>query len=290
MTKEEKREYMRKYNKEYREKNAAQIKKDKHAHYLKNKPTILAKNKKWREENNDKKKESDKKYRDSHKDEMREYFQQYYIDHQKELLEYQKKNREENKEKIAEYMKKYSESPATYNLWFDRLYPYYGDERIRQDPKDPKLIQIKCYRNECGNWFNPTNKQVSHNFDSINGRGTGWNELYCSDECKEKCPVFGKRSDIDLNKQFEKNANREAQPELREMVLERDNNTCQKCGKSKAEFPNMILHCHHKFPINEDPVCSADIDNCITLCVECHKWVHQNIPGCGYAELRCSET
>ena len=23
------------------------------------------------------------------------------------------------------------------------------------------------------------------------------------------------------------------------------------------------------------------------LCKECHKWVHMNVPGCGYSELKC---
>jgi hypothetical protein len=32
---------------------------------------------------------------------------------------------------------------------------------------------------------------------------------------------------------------------------------------------------------------SADMDNCITLCVKCHKETHR-LPGCGYYELRCN--
>lgn len=83
---------------------------------------------------------------------------------------------------------------------------------------------------------------------------------------------------------------RDDQPQLRDLVLERDNYTCQRegCGKSLADDPDLKLVCHHVFPLNEDPVCSADVDNCITVCVDCHKWIHTHVPGCGYAELRCS--
>jgi len=67
------------------------------------------------------------------------------------------------------------------------------------------------------------------------------------------------------------------------MVLKRDDYTCQKCGSEE------ILHCHHIFPLNENPVMSADINNCITLCKSCHKLAHK-IPGCGYHEMRCDHT
>jgi 5-methylcytosine-specific restriction endonuclease McrA len=72
---------------------------------------------------------------------------------------------------------------------------------------------------------------------------------------------------------------REIQPELRNMVLERDNNQCVKCGNKEN------LQCHHILPAATDPIESADMDNCITLCKDCHKEVHQQ-DGCRYGQLR----
>jgi len=46
------------------------------------------------------------------------------------------------------------------------------------------------------------------------------------------------------------------------------------------------LHCHHIDPVSQNPIESADIDNCITLCKECHKEVHKK-DDCKYHELRC---
>ena len=73
------------------------------------------------------------------------------------------------------------------------------------------------------------------------------------------------------------------------MVFKRDNWTCMNpdCNKSKSEFPELELHCHHIDPVINNPIESADIDNCITLCKECHINAHKKTPGCGYAELRC---
>ena len=71
------------------------------------------------------------------------------------------------------------------------------------------------------------------------------------------------------------------------MVLERDQWTCHKCHSSKLENNNLELHCHHIDPVVNNPVESADADNCITLCKECHKEVHKTISGCKYSELKC---
>lgn len=65
------------------------------------------------------------------------------------------------------------------------------------------------------------------------------------------------------------------------MVLERDSWTCQKCNKVDVE-----LHCHHFEGIMINPIESADIDMCITLCVRCHKEAHLDI-GCRYIDLSC---
>lgn len=68
------------------------------------------------------------------------------------------------------------------------------------------------------------------------------------------------------------------QPELRQMVFERDNWICWKCGTTES------LHCHHKEGIRWEPLQSADMDMCITLCKKCHKEVHKK-DGCGYNEM-----
>jgi 5-methylcytosine-specific restriction endonuclease McrA len=72
---------------------------------------------------------------------------------------------------------------------------------------------------------------------------------------------------------------REVQNELRQMVLERDNYTCQKCGSTEN------LQCHHILPVAVEPLLSADVDNCITLCYNCHRKAHKQ-DGCRYGQLR----
>lgn len=51
-------------------------------------------------------------------------------------------------------------------------------------------------------------------------------------------------------------------------VLERDNNTCQKCGAKNN------LHAHHKKSFSKHPTLRFVLENGITLCVDCHRKLH----------------
>ena len=170
---------------------------------------------------------------------------------------------------------------------FDQYYDHLKiTESCRKDPDNPELLQVKC--KYCNNWFNPTNNQVQHRIYALNTgfrNKVGENNLYCSNACKKSCSTYRTRK---YERGHAPATSREVQPELRKIVLERDNWTCQKCGKSKKDNPELILHCHHIFPLNENPIESADVDTCITYCKECHIKVHNSTPGCQLKELRCS--
>jgi 5-methylcytosine-specific restriction endonuclease McrA len=115
------------------------------------------------------------------------------------------------------------------------------------------------------------------------------NRLYCSDSCKEECPIYKKTSYILMKEDAIRagrlnwiELNREVQPELRQMVFKRDDYKCIKCGSKEN------LHCHHIEGIRWEPLESADIDKCITVCKTCHKEIHMK-KDCGYNDLKCKE-
>jgi len=101
-------------------------------------------------------------------------------------------------------------------------------------------------------------------------------KFYCSDGCKKECPLYKK---VKYYRGKEGHSSREVQSQLRQLTFNRDNYICQKCGSIEH------LHCHHIKAVVTDPIESADIDNCITLCKQCHKEVHK-LSGCGYSELK----
>jgi 5-methylcytosine-specific restriction endonuclease McrA len=154
--------------------------------------------------------------------------------------------------------------------------PQLGRSEItRPDPEEPTILQAKC--NYCGKWFRPSRSAIKGRLIALNSSDAGEIRLYCSKECKRECPVFWKRL---YPQGFKKATSREVQPDLRQMVFERDEWVCQRCGR------DISLNCHHIESISRNPIESADIDNCITLCKRCHKWAHSQ-EGCRYFELRC---
>ncbi len=217
------------------------------------------------------------------KDCKKEVDQKNYIKFNTEIKNRKKEYREENIDTIREHDKDYRNSLAKYDTHYSKLEPY---EECRRDPKNPELLQVRCKYSGCNKWFNPTNQRVADRVKSINGKTTSGAEcnFYCSDECKLKCPIYGKikfPEGLNPNKDL-----RPMQYELREMVIEENGCICEKCGKTKEEYPDLTFICHHVIPVKKDPIQSADKDNCVILCKECHEWIHKNIPGCTYFEIK----
>ena len=278
----------REKDKEYREQNKDKLKEYDKEYREQNKDKIKEKKKKYKEQNKDKlkeyQKEYSKEYREQNKDKIKERMKEYYEQNKDKLKEKYKEYREQNKDKIKEYREKnkdrINERKKEYNK-SNVLYETYKDKLIGIDYKSDEegYLLVRC--KYCNKWFHPTNLSVK-NFIKA---GDGTNNLYCSDGCKKSCPTYGMRK---YEKGYRQNTSREVQPELRKLVLERDNWTCQKCGRNKDEDINLILHCHHIDPVKNNPIESADIDNCVTLCKECHKEAHRR-KGCRYIDLaNCS--
>ena len=177
----------------------------------------------------------------------------------------------------------YNRNIPMYDTYVHQLEPI---EQCRCSPNDSNILQVKC--TYCDKWYTPKLTNVLQRIQFIKGndRYPSESRFYCSKNCKTACPIFGmsadqliKRDRIAAGAISHNKLGREVQIELRKMVLERDAHTCQKCGSKEP------LHCHHIDPVAHNPIESADMDSCITFCVECHKEAHK-LPGCGYGELR----
>ena len=155
-------------------------------------------------------------------------------------------------------------------------------EEVRRSPDDNAILEVRC--TYCGRWFGPSYQQVTQRIRVLYGQkgAAGESRLYCSQNCKKSCPTFRK---ISWPEGYKPATSREVQPQLRQMRLEIDDYTCQKCGKTIDEAE---LHCHHYTGTMQNPIESADLDNTITVCKKCHKWVHTQ-EGCRYFELRCGK-
>lgn len=55
-------------------------------------------------------------------------------------------------------------------------------------------------------------------------------------------------------------------------VRQRDDHRCRRCGK-RDEKNN---HAHHVAPRSRRPDLKLNLDNGITVCFDCHNWIHAN--------------
>lgn len=184
---------------------------------------------------------------------------------------------EEHKKKIGDSLRGQTwtwKKPKVTKPLYDTYNPQisYAEETR----KCGEFIEVRCLY--CGKWFIPTIPAIRNRIYSLRGEYLGENRLYCSTACKKSCPTYHK---ILYPADFEINTAREVQPELRKMVFERDKYTCVKCGKKGG-----TLHCHHIEGILWEPLESADIDKCLTVCKKCHGVIHKK-DGCKYNEMRC---
>jgi len=260
--------------KEYRENNKDKTKEYQKEYYENNKDKIAEYQKEWYENNKDKRKEYGKEWYENNKDKRKEYGKEYYENNKDKRKEYGKEYYENKKSEIRKHAKNWSRSSSTYNIFANQI--SYAEE-VRKDPENKVLLQVKC--TYCGKWFNPKNNQVRHRINALNGKGEGEGRFYCSNECKKLCPIY-KKVKYSAEETNTKNLSREVQPELRQMVFERDEWTCIKCGETVG------LQCHHIEGIQWNPIESADIDICVTFCVGCHEKAHKD-KGCRYVDLQC---
>lgn len=200
----------------------------------------------------------------------------YYRENKEMLLEKNNKYRRENREAVLEGKKKYEVSNAKYEL-------HYRGLTIDESPRlscDGISLEVKC--KYCDKYFIPTDGEVRYRLSALNGTKKGTLSMYCSSNCKNSCPIFGKRK---FPEGFKKASSREVNSIVRKMCFERDDWKCQVCGRSSEEVQ---LHCHHIEGYTQNPRLGNDIGNVVTLCKEHHKEVHK-LPGCNYHELRCNK-
>jgi hypothetical protein len=166
------------------------------------------------------------------------------------------------------------------SLWKKGLFEYdkYASQlekydEVRRDPEDERVLQVRCY--QCKGWFRPTHWQIYNRLYSIDHHNLGESHFYHpGSKCRDKCTIFHK---LPTPPKDPANDERYLQPAWRNMVLIRDSYTCQICGLE--DTTGCLLIAHHIDPVKNNPVESADVDNGITLCVDCNKYVH-SLPGC----------
>lgn len=231
--------------------------------------------KQYNKENALKKKKYNKQYNKKNSKQISEQKKERRRLHFELIAKQRKKYYIGHKEQIAKKNKQYNNSFAIFKTYSKRLEQF---EKVRKCSENLKLLEVKCAY--CGKWFVPTTLQAKNRLQVFDGTGFGEQRFYCSEHCKQVCPIYRQHK---YPKGFKKSTSREVVPLLRQLVLKRDNYTCQKCGVTTETAQ---LHVHHEKSYTLNKIMANDPDNCLTLCKECHKEVHQQ-DGCKYSDLKC---
>ena len=239
---------------------------------------------KYYREHIEEKREYRRNYHKEHKEEHKEWSEAYYKEYilRDGVREKRCENTRQWQEKNIEYRKEYTKAYNKIHGNDKALFSVYAHQlTIEESPKEGlngELV-VKCAY--CGRYFAPTNIMISNRVRSLNRTSNVESRLYCSDGCKVACPIYNQRK---FPKGFKPATSREVNPLLRQMALELDNYECQRCGRSIDEVP---LHVHHILPYRKNPMMGNDIDNTLTLCVDCHlSWMHSK-DGYGCVDTKC---
>lgn len=238
------REYHRQYFNENKERLREQMKE----HYARNKVYY---------------KEQRKEYRERNKEQIVEYKKEYYERNKEQMKEY----RERNKEYYKEYKKEYDRRSAKYEIYAHKL-------TVEESPKKGKNGKLLVSCTKCGEYFVPTNLEVRNRVKALEGKRSGECRLYCSQECKYTCEIYGVKNDP-----YAKHASIERDQAWVKAIKKRARFTCERCGSKEN------LEAHHEIPVKVDQSLVNDEDNGICLCHECHMKAHSE-SGCTLADLR----
>lgn len=143
-------------------------------------------------------------------------------------------------------------------------------EEMRYNPngQQEKEIQVHCKNNNCKNskekcgWFTPTKIQIYERIRQIEqDYGNGGCYFYCSNECKQECPLYNLKADpfrnINIPYTYEEYKT------FRQYVLNRDNYICQFCEGTATDV-------HHERPQKLEPFFALDPDYAWSCCEKCH--------------------
>lgn len=157
------------------------------------------------------------------------------------------------------YKRKQSESRKINYKKFLREHPFFTSiENPRINEHGEMVVHCKF----CNQEFIPTHTQIYERVRQLeheNGKDGCY--LYCSDDCKNKCPLFNLIPTIETQK--EKYYSDSEYQTFRQYVLERDNFICQFCGEKAT-------HVHHERPQKLEPFFSLDPDYAWSCCEKCH--------------------
>lgn len=133
------------------------------------------------------------------------------------------------------------------------------------------FVTVECKM--CGKPYSPTYAQIRGRIKSYNGKMSGESNFYCSNTCKDSCPVYRANTDPRLRKpKSETQKSRSCQNKtLKQLQCDQNNGQshCEKCGDL------IEVDLHHTLPVAEYGEKAMNPASHILLCAGCHVELHR---------------
>lgn len=138
------------------------------------------------------------------------------------------------------------------------------------------FLSVEC--KNCKKRMFPNYQQVMNRIRSFSGEHHGEMNFYCSDRCKQECPVFhfNTRLQIDPRSKLytpptiaQKARSAQTNDLKKEQCREYGYNYCERCG----DIINVDLH--HTLPISKHGENATDPDSHVLFCPGCHVSLHK---------------
>jgi len=153
-------------------------------------------------------------------------------------------------------------------LWKSEEYRGMMIESLSNKPQRPTIsIEIEC--DYCGKLILRIPSSVRkyiHHFCSVKCHGK-----WISENMKGENNPSWKGGVSPSDKLIRTGQNME---KWRTQIYKRDGYTCQECGNMSSKSNPVILNAHHIKSFKDYPKLRFDVDNGVTLCVECHDKIH----------------
>ena len=293
------------YTKQYYKTNKKKISERGKKHYRKNWHKINKRHSEYREANKEVMAEYDKVYYRNNKERITKRVKSYvkknrhkvserckqrYENNKERIVEQRKQHYEDNKELIDVRRKQYRYSNAKYELFYKKL-------TVDESPllhADGISLEVLC--KYCGKYFIPCSSDTNKRIGALNGNVGGDQYLYCSENCKQACPVYRQKlypkGFKQKNGEITENSGHEGNEIWKQEVIKRNIEEhgqlqCEICGNTNENE----LSTHHEKPRKTHPEMSLDPDNGWVLCSfgkgnNCHlKYGHPKGTNCSTAEL-----
>jgi len=154
-----------------------------------------------------------------------------------------------------------------------KRYPFFSKiEEMRYNPENTKEkeIQVHCKNHNCTNskekdgWFTPSYVIFYERVRALEKQdGSDGAYFYCSDQCKDICPLYSLKYDPYSVKNIQHLYTQSEYNQFRNFILQRDNYICQFCGQEATEV-------HHERPQKIEPFFALDPDFAWSSCKICH--------------------